>query len=111
MPVDSAEHRAYPRLSWAHPAQLFLGEMTQPAQVADLSLGGCKLLPSDLAPLKSLDLRTGTPLRIEMEGYTFQAIMRWATPNMSALGCAFDHVLTEADLEHLGIRLKTPSPA
>ena len=109
MPINRADLRAYPRLTWAHPARMEIGGARQSAQVADLSQGGCKLLPSDLVSLLDAGLRPGAPLHIQIDHFAFDAVMRWATPNFSALGCSFDHVLTEDELRHLGV--KVPQPA
>jgi hypothetical protein len=104
MSYQRAELRAYPRLSWANPAQLRTPGATQPAQVVDLSLGGCKLMPSDLVALIESGLRPGATVHVEIGGMSLEGCVRWATPNCSALGCAFDVHLTEADLAALGIK-------
>lgn len=109
MSASRSDLRAYPRLSWAHPALIEVNGLIQVAQVADLSLGGCKLLPSDLVALLSADLWPGSSMRIQVDHISFDAVMRWATPNFSALGCTFHSVLTEDDIRHLGVRItQTP---
>ncbi len=106
MSTGHAELRAYPRLSWAHPARLDIaGLPQQPAQVADLSQGGCKLLPSDLKALAAADLRPGTVVRVAIDNLSFDGTVRWATPNFSALGCSFESALSDDDLARLGLKL------
>ena len=106
MSTDRAELRAYPRLSWAHPASLDIAGMPrQPAQVADLSQGGCKLLPTDLKVLAAADLRPGVTVTIVIDSLSFDGTVRWATPNFSALGCSFEHALSDEDLARLGLKL------
>jgi len=97
--------RAFPRLSWAHPAQLEVHDILQDAQVADLSLGGCKLMPSHLDPLVAADLRPGASLKVIIDGIHFDAVMRWATPNHSAIGCAFESPLSAEALTRLGVKV------
>lgn len=105
MSTDRAELRAYPRLSWAHPARLDFAGLSQAAQVADLSQGGCKLLPTDLKTLVEADLRPGVVVRIDIDNLSFDGTVRWATPNFSALGCSFASALSDADLTRLGLQL------
>ena len=101
----STELRAYPRLSWAHPASMNHSGTNQAAQVSDLSLGGCKLMPSDLAKLSSADLQPGHAIRVEIDGLSFDGTVRWATPNFSALGCAFTRTLTDQEIAQLGVKI------
>ena len=101
----STDLRAFPRLSWAHPAQMGHGGQEQAAQVSDLSLGGCKLMPSNPNILAKADLRPGHTISIEIDGISFDGTVRWATPNFSALGCCFTSTLTDADITRLGVKL------
>lgn len=105
MPTDRAELRAYPRLSWAHAARLEIPGLSQAAQVADLSQGGCKLLPTDLKALAKADLRPGMVVRIEIDDQGFESTIRWVTPNFSALGCAFASPLPDDYVARLGLKL------
>lgn len=105
MSFQRTELRAYPRLSWANPAQLVITGLPQHAQVVDLSLGGCKLMPSDLVMLIEAGLGPGMPVGIEIEGQRLAAIVRWVTPNCSAMGCAFETPLSEKDFRSLGVRI------
>lgn len=106
MSTIRAELRAYPRLSWAHPARVELLGLSQAAQVADLSQGGCKLLPSDLKALAVIDLRPGITIRVEVDDLILEGTVRWATPNFSALGCSFETILSPEDLARLGLQLR-----
>ncbi|CAA7621273.1 PilZ domain-containing protein [Magnetospirillum sp. SS-4] len=105
MSFERTELRAYPRLSWAHPVLLEVSGIAQPAQVVDLSQGGCKLMPSDLIALIEVDIGPGSPLLVEIEGHRFEVVVRWATPNRTALGCAFEAPLSEADISALILRI------
>jgi hypothetical protein len=105
MSFQRTELRAYPRLSWAHPARLVVTGLQQHAQVVDLSLGGCKLMPSDLVMLIEGGLGPGMSVGIEIEGRRLDAVVRWVTPNCSAMGCAFEIPLSEEDLRSLDVRI------
>ena len=107
----SAELRAFPRLSWAHPARMEHVGQGQAAQVSDLSLGGCKLMPSNPTFLAKADLCPGHTISIEIDSVSLDGTVRWATPNFSALGCSFLRTLTDRDIARLGVKLTQTASA
>ncbi len=84
------ELRAFPRFECSLSARLVIGEVTEDGQIIDLSQSGCKLLPATLQQMRGRDWRPGTPLSIEIAQQKFAAVLVWATPNLSALGCRFE---------------------
>lgn len=96
MCIHRTELRAFPRLSCATPAQLQIGEAVEQAgQVIDVSSGGCKVLPSRLAPLVEQEFPPGTAITVTVAGFSVTGVLVWATPNFSALGCAFHEAITQ----------------
>jgi hypothetical protein len=96
-----SELRAFPRLSCGRPARLELAGMVEDCQVIDLSQGGCKVMPMSLDRVGHLDLHPGQPVKVSVGGLDLDATLAWATPNVSALGCAFVALLDGAVLEAL----------
>jgi hypothetical protein len=101
--LDRTNVRAFPRLSWTLPATLVWGDTIEPAQIGDISQGGCKVMPLALTTILSLDIRPGMRLEMGINGHRIAATIRWATANYSALGCAFDEPLDTATLMDLGV--------
>lgn len=76
-------------------AWLQIDDVAGAAQVIDLSRSGCKVLPKALEPLVANDIRPGATVTVQLDGVVLRGRMVWATPNYSALGCAFDEVISE----------------
>lgn len=95
MSFERSELRAFPRLSCGAPAHIQIAGQRFDGQIIDISAGGCKFLPAQLAGLVAGGYRPGTGMTlIDLHG-EHQVTLRWATPNYSALGCAFAPSLDE----------------
>ena len=99
--VVRAELRAFPRLACSTPARLVAGALEEDGQVIDVSQGGCKMLPFRLAPLVEADLAAGATVVLDINGSRHAAVLAWATPNRSALGCRFVEPCSDADLRRM----------
>lgn len=95
MAIQRTELRAFPRLSCARQAQSVVAGIAGTGQIIDIARGGCKLLPHELAPLITEEVTLGAPMVVEVDGFTLTGKLVWATPNCSALGCAFDDLIAE----------------
>jgi len=87
MAFHSERMKPFPTLSWARPASMRIGGIELEAQVYELSGSGFRLLPRRLDLLHQCGLRLGDPVTAVIDGTPHQAVLAWATPNMSALGC------------------------
>lgn len=102
MCIRRTELRAFPRLSCATPVHLSIGEAEEQAgQVIDVSSGGCKVLPSRLDALVEREYPPGTAITVTVGGFSLAGYLVWATPNFSALGCAFDEAVTQPLLDFI----------
>lgn len=101
MAIRRTELRAFPRLSCGRPAWSQIDDLAGAAQVIDLSQGGCKLLPQSLEPFVANNVQPGAVIIVELAGVVLRGRLKWATPNYSALGCAFDELISEAMVEQL----------
>jgi len=89
MVFNRATMQPFPPLSWARPASLLVGGMEMAAQICDVSATGCKMLPKRLERLHDIGLRPGDAVTTVVDGHRREAVIAWATPNLSALGCRF----------------------
>ena len=90
MTYERSELRAFPRLSCGQPARIRIDRTTHDGQIIDLSRGGCKFLPFRLGELVAGEYGPGTAMILISPAGEHPVKLRWATPNYSALGCAFD---------------------
>lgn len=102
MAYQRGELRAFPRLSCGWPAVAVVAGLETEGQVIDVSQGGCKLLPSRLEPLVENGIQAGAAVLVTVEGVSFPGRLVWATPNFSALGCAFDQPVADEVVAWLG---------
>jgi hypothetical protein len=70
-------------------------------QVIDIGTGGCKLLPEDLGPLIEHDIDRGAEIVLSFGAMSMAAVLVWATPNRSALGCRFRTPLCESTVGNI----------
>lgn len=103
MAIRRTELRAFPRLSCAKPATLLIEGLQLAGQLLDVSLGGCKALPSKLEHLVEMNLQPGAKICLDVEGYRLDGRVVWATPNYSALGCSFDQMISHTLLSRLAV--------
>ncbi len=94
-----AELRAFPRFAAGVLAQFHVAGCADDGQVMDVSRGGCKLLPFRLEPLVLLEPPHQSPLLLIIQSMEITARLAWSTPNYSALGCQFDQILTDDQLQ------------
>ena len=90
MSFDHTTMQPFPQLSWARPATLKVGGVELATQVSDLSARGCKMMPRRLERLHDVGLRPGDAVVAVVDGHAREAVIAWATPNLSALGCRFN---------------------
>jgi hypothetical protein len=70
-------------------------------QIIDISQGGCKILPFHLEPLIENQIDKGAEILLSLGALSASAMLIWATPNRSALGCSFAEPLPELTLASL----------
>lgn len=99
--ASTASIRPFPPLSVGRRAKILFPDLVEEGQMVDVLHGGLRFMPFSVEDLSLWGIPSRSPVSIEAAGLRIDAIVEWATPNCSAVGCRFLSPLSDGELEAL----------